>query len=48
MTRAIRPVGHLPRVLALAFGVAVVVGGPSGRGFYEPPESLLRMVIRRC
>lgn len=32
MTGNNRPVGHLLRVLGLAFGVAVVVGGTIGQG----------------
>ena len=37
MTRAIRPVGHLLRVLGLAFGIAVVVGGTIGQGIFRTP-----------
>ena len=36
MTRS-RPVGHLLRVLGLAFGLAVVVGGTVGQGIFRTP-----------
>ena len=37
MTTNHRPVGHLLRVLGLAFGVAVVVGGTIGQGIFRTP-----------
>lgn len=40
MTGNSRPVGHLLRVLGLAFGVAVVVGGTIGQGIFRTPGSV--------
>jgi APA family basic amino acid/polyamine antiporter len=37
MTTNHRPIGHLLRVLGLAFGVAVVVGGTIGQGIFRTP-----------
>jgi APA family basic amino acid/polyamine antiporter len=37
MTKTNKPLGHLLRVLGLAFGVAVVVGGTIGQGIFRTP-----------
>lgn len=37
MARTNRPLGHLLRVLGLAFGIAVVVGGTIGQGIFRTP-----------
>ena len=43
--RARRPMGHLLRVLGLAFGLAAVVGGVVGQGILRAPGLVAGIVL---